>query len=176
MFDNTKVRNVSLHSCEIIDYSCFFQTKRLNKVEIPNIRWICSHAFYLSELKSIDITNVSLIEDYAFFHCDKCNFIGEVYPNLDNLGYCSFTQSAIKKMIANKLEEVSASAFEESKISYFEGNNVVYIQPYAFLNSYLDEIKVPMVSNLGDYSLSGTLIKDIEANNCICISEGVFEY
>lgn len=117
--ENSYLKEISLAKCKIIMDRAFFNTINLDTVYVPSILIIKDYAFNLSGLKNIDITNVVDIGNHAFSMVKNCNFKGNDYLRLLNIGRASFMKSSIEYMKVPNLENIGTNAFSHSKIKVF---------------------------------------------------------
>ena len=134
IFNSTKLRNLEINSGTLND-SAFYDTNELDTVRINNAT-LGQCSFYSSQLRYLELNNITTIPNYCFSGCTKLNNV--TLPN--NLTHIE--DGAFR----------SCSALQNITLP----SSLVHIGGDAFAGSGLTSITIPAsVSYIGKYAFAG---------------------
>lgn len=89
--------------------------KQITSFEIPSyVTTVGKYAFYRSTIQTVNLSNVTTINDYAFAYCDKINNIN--LSNIETIKTRAFSDcdSLTNMILSNKLKEIGDYAFSDT--------------------------------------------------------------
>lgn len=147
----------SLVTLSDMNFDIVVNNEVVTNIVVPDsISHIPSNIFKTSNIKSIDLNNVTSIGENAFYECVSLeNVIGDNVLEIDRLAF--YRCSNLKSLNLLKLENIAESAFAESGIENF------YFSPYlktigikAFENSKIREFYPHSDIDIADYAFMNT--------------------
>ena len=122
--------------------SAAFHLLSLDSIDLNNVTVVDEYAFFRSSIKSIDMNNVKIIGVEAFYQC--ADLISVNIPNVETIGKNAFYECiSLTSIDAPKLKTIEESAFG--------GRNY---PPYTACNS-LSEVNIPSVEYMGTGAFQG---------------------
>ncbi len=164
---NEKISSIS-------DYA--FVNTNIKNINLSNISSIGTGAFMnCASLLNVDLTNVYFISDNAFYGCISITNVN--IENINNVAPGAFYGCTKLEIVIGTPGIVNKNAFYNcTSLSQVDLSATTTIGDYAFYNcSSLTNIDITSVASFGKYSFAYTSIRSIEFNNIdLVISEGLF--
>lgn len=141
-----------------------FKAKGIEKINIPQTYInIGKEAFKGNNLITLDLKNVSIIEESAF----ENNKISEmVYEKLTNIGKAAFKNNKnIKEINAKNFEEIGESAFEGNSISELTlHSNLKILGKSAFKDNKIENLNITdlLINKIEDSVFENNKLKNVD--------------
>ena len=158
-FYNTKVNNITFKDGVKIGEKAFYYVKKLTTVANANmIDTICAYAFTLTGIESIDLSNASLIDDFAFSQSALKNVVlGERLEKLGENPFYGCDITSFGKTIETKHNGVVVETRVEETYDVNDRIKVVNGVLYQTIPTGLELVSYPKLKDQREYTvLDGT--------------------
>ena len=140
----------------------------------PSVKEIGEDAFEYSRLEKINLENVEIIGDCAFY---KCRNLKEAkLSSAKEVGDCAFNKCEnLKEVELPSVKEIGSTVFEDSGLEKIRLENVEKIGYHAFSRTNLKEIVLPSsVKEIEEEAFAGSELEKINLENVEKIGKSAF--
>ena len=158
--------------------NAFYKCTELTSIDLPTSISVIGLGSFCDckELESVDISNVTTIDGYAFYRCVSLKSIN--IPNVITIGEVAFYHCAFDTIDLPKVETIGESAFHScGNLRSINMPKVKTLEGGAFRECNFTSLNLPAtLDSIGKYALSNSGLKYItidEANENFAVKDNV---